>query len=364
MTPKYSLMEKGGVVIYDLTKFVWAMRPSVFCSMDDLGWVYYCNRNERLLSQPSTRGVICDWQGPTVLWATSVFPALGLVFLRKALTEWPIGFKELPTLQTRKIDLSFIIGHKGAERLSNLCTTIKSIAAQAEVSIECIVVDQSIDMAARDVLPEWIRYVHTPSSQPEVPFNRSWALNVGARMARSRLLVFNDNDLCPPIHYGRELLKLHSQGYEVIRLQRFRFELDAAASVLVKEDNRNPLKIRPAIVLQNIVGGTLAVDRKTYFRLGGHDEAFVGWGGEDIEFYQRCQTAKLYAYAYLPFIHLYHKPELEKGESMMIKELFEARSALPVDKRVEELKARDFGNSEGMDPPYFSGKPVLQTSIG
>ncbi len=357
-SPKYSIIEKGGVVVYDLAQFVWAMRPSAFCTRNDFGWVSYCNRNERLLYKQSARGVLCDWQGPTALWATSVFPALGLFLLRKALTEWPIGFKDHPHLSKGKIDLSFIIGHKGSERLSNLCTIIKSIAAQVEVSIECIVVDQSMNMAVKDVLPEWVRYVHTPATRPDVPFSRSWALNVGARLARGQLLVFNDNDLCPPIHYGQELLKHHSRGYEVIRLQRFRFELDKVASVLIKEDNLNLPKLRPAVVLQNLVGGTLAVDRKTYFRLGGHDEAFVGWGGEDDEFYQRCQTAKLYGYAYLPFVHLYHKTELAKGESVMTKELFEARAALPVYERVEELKARDFGNRKGMDPPYFPVKPV------
>ena len=40
-------------------------------------------------------------------------------------------------------------------------------------------------------------------------------------------------------------------------------------------------------------GGTIALEREAYFEIGGYDECFVGWGGEDNEFFQRCQTTKV-----------------------------------------------------------------------
>ena len=70
------------------------------------------------------------------------------------------------------------------------------------------------------------------------------------------------------------------------------------------------------MVLENALGGgSIALSRRVYEEIGGFDEEFVGWGGEDNEFWDRCLTRRIYPFAYLPLIHLWH--ELQPGKRAM-----------------------------------------------
>lgn len=42
---------------------------------------------------------------------------------------------------------------------------------------------------------------------------------------------------------------------------------------------------------------------------GGMDEGFEGWGGEDAEFWDRCQTLSVWNSGYLPLVHFWHAPQ-------------------------------------------------------
>jgi GT2 family glycosyltransferase len=100
-------------------------------------------------------------------------------------------------------------------------------------------------------------------------------------------------------------------------------------------------------------GGSLAVDRETFFAIGGFDEAFVGWGGEDNEFWERAQSRKVWPYGYLPLIHLWHEAQPEKpDQGRSTATLHEERSAIPVSARRRELCVRDIGNPSHPDPPF------------
>ncbi len=59
-------------------------------------------------------------------------------------------------------------------------------------------------------------------------------------------------------------------------------------------------------------GGSIALSRDAFHAIGGYDESFVGWGGEDNEFWERAQTRRVWPYGYLPFVHLWHAPQPEK----------------------------------------------------
>ena len=102
--------------------------------------------------------------------------------------------------------VAFIIGHRGESRLPLLQATVASIAAQRDVAIECIVVEQSEKPQLAGRLPPWVRTIHTPIKSDALPYNRSWAFNVGARAAAAPLLVLHDNDFLVPADYAREIV--------------------------------------------------------------------------------------------------------------------------------------------------------------
>jgi hypothetical protein len=63
----------------------------------------------------------------------------------------------------------------------------------------------------------------------------------------------------------------------------------------------------PEYIVQNLeAGGSMAITRDGYRRIGGMDESFVGWGGEDNEFWRRCSILNRWIWGYDCLVHLWH----------------------------------------------------------
>lgn len=341
---KYSLKQKLGAVIYDLPRFLWAMRPARSGSRSQASWLMMRNRDERLMPSGDNRGVACDWQWTSDLHVAKVFPQLGLRLMKRALRDWPIESRDEPATHEEQDSpaLSFIIGHRGKERLPHLLATLRSIAGQREVAFECIVVEQSVTPEVKDELPSWVRYVHTPLPYAEMAYSRAWTFNVGARAARAEALALHDNDMLAPRDYAKEIIRRIEAGYEVMNLKRFIFYLSEAHSAAVMKGTEPLAAKPPETVVQNLeAGGSVAITREAYFALGGFDESFVGWGGEDNEFWERASTRRVWPYAYLPIVHLWHAPQAEKAASdRTTAKLLEELSRVPVSERIADLTAK------------------------
>jgi hypothetical protein len=352
---KYSFRQKLGAAIYDLPRLVWSVRPS-----SRHPWLYVRNREEHLTVDESTSGVRCDWRWTSDLHVAMVYPTLGRTLMKRALRDWPIKFEAEPFSPNGSVRVSFIIGHRGLERLPHLILTLQSIAAQRDVVLECIVVEQSCKPEIREHLPSWVRYVHTCLPHADMPYSRAWAFNVGARRARGELLLLHDNDMLVTENYAFELFLRFGEGYEVINLKRFIFYLTEAHSTELLHGRAKILDESPESVVQNLeAGGSVGVSREAYFAIGGFDESFVGWGGEDNEFWERAQTRSVWPYSYLPIIHLWHSPQPGKlNEARATARLFQARTAVPADIRIRELVQRGFGNS--LSPPQVG----TRTGVG
>ncbi len=354
----YSLRQKLGALAYDLPRFAWAMRPSQANALGAAPWVYLCNRNERLIAEPHQPGAACDWQWTSDLHLAKVFPSIGRRLMKRALHDWPITLQPEPDRKSGPVKVSFIIGHRGLARLPHVLLTLQSIAAQREVAFECIVVEQSVAPEIQSALPDWVRYIHTPLPYPEMPYCRSWAFNVGARMARGVLLVLHDNDLLVPSDYASQLMVRHKGNYEVINLKRFIFYLTETNTDRMFSAKRLLIDTSPESVMQNAQGGgSLAIARAAYVAIGGFDESFIGWGGEDNEFWERAQTRTLWPFGYLPFVHLWHAAQAEKlHQAHSTAKLYEARSTIPAVQRIVELTERHAGNQYHLVPPYSPGE--------
>ena len=333
----YSLRQKLGAIAYDLPRYLWSMRPS-----PGHPWVRIRNRDEHLVQSEDGTGVECKWEWTSDLHIAKVFPSLGRRLMKRALEDWPIDFFFKPHRGHEPVQFSFIIGHRGADRLPHLLLTLQSIAAQSDVSVECIVVEQSTRPEVRRHLPTWVRYVHTPLPHEDMPYSRAWAFNVGAREARGEVLILHDGDILVPREYGSQLRPLFGEGYEVVNLKRFIFFLPEAnwAACFVER----MLDRAPESIMQNSLGGSLAITRAAYFEIGGFDESFVGWGGEDNEFWMRARTRPVWPYGHLPMVHLWHPMQPDKiGDERATAKLFETRSQIPAEQRIRELTSRDFG---------------------
>jgi len=189
-----------------------------------------------------------------------------------------------------------------------------------------------------------------------MPYCRSWTLNVGARAARGKLLVLHDNDMLVPQAYASELWARSQEGYEVINLKRFIFYLtEAHSSAVCAGDRRLDARTAEAIVQNLEAGGSAAMSREAFFAIGGYDEAFVGWGGEANEFWQRALTRKAWPYAYLPIVHLWHAPQPGKQQNPLTVQRYQTLAAVAPEQRIADLVQRKFGEAQRMDQPWQPG---------
>jgi len=303
------MREQLGVWLKDRWRYERALRSQ------SLEYLSLANRTERLERSPDGTGFNCRWLYTSRLHAPMIQPQLGQRLLRRCLEDAPI--RVAPTRPASKFppEISVLIGHRGRERLPLLLATLASLAAQQDVHLECLVIEQSSVSEIASDLPDWVRHVLAPLAEPSAPYNRSQTFNVGARKALGTTLLLHDNDMLVPAGYCRRILERRRRGYEVINPKRYIFYLTEGHSQSVQKGIVGYDAFPPDYIVQNLeAGGSMAISTMGYEAIGGMDEGFVGWGGEDNEFWDRCLTLPTWIWGYEPIVHLWHRSQPLKGE--------------------------------------------------
>lgn len=337
------MKELLGVLVKDVPRYLHALVS------DGKGYLSLANRTERLEPAPDGSGFRCDWKWTSDLHAPMVLPFLGRWLMSRSLRDHPIRRKGSPEASPVSPAVSFVIGHRGRSRIPLLVATLESIAGQLGCHCECIVVEQDDEPLLSGRLPGWVHHVHTPPPERDMPYCRSWAFNVGVSYAKGHLLILHDNDLLVPADYAAQALNRAERGFDVVNLKRYIFYLSEHHSRAVCDGTSSPLDSAPEAIMQNSQGGgSIVITRDAYERIGGMDESFVGWGGEDIEFWERAQTLSVWHWGVLSLLHLWHPGQPGKlgfGPSGIPQ--FHELSGVPVDARIAELRARGRGMLHG-----------------
>lgn len=332
-----------GVICKDWLRYARALGDS------SASYLSLCNRNELLEPAPDGKGHRCDWQWTSDLHAPKYLPGLGLQLMKRALAEHPIIRSQAPAVTGRKPDITYLIGHRGLVRLPHLLATLESIAGQTGAVVECIVVEQDVEARLAGKLSAWVRHVHTPPPAADMPYCRSWTFNIGVKHAQADVVVLHDNDMLIPTDYSTSILEKVRNGYEVVNLKRFIFYLTEEHSNSVFTSNAELFCAAPDYIVQNLeAGGSVAITKKSYEKIGGLDESFIGWGGEDNEFWERAQTLKVWPYAFLPIVHLWHaaQPGKLQSDTQTLKH-YRTLSAMSVTARIATLNALQIGQVSG-----------------
>lgn len=310
-------------------------------SIEKLRYLKIRNRMERLAEGPIPDSYVCLWPYTSRLSAVEAWPFVGKSILKRASSDY--NFKYADVNAAANIEISVIIGHRGLERLDLLLGTIKSIAAQKEVGLECIVVEQDSFPQVKQYLPNWVRYVFQETTVGKEKYNRSAAFNLGSRQARGSILLLHDNDMIIPTNYCYQIVSLNKLGYEVLNIKRFIFYLSVEDTQKVLTSLQNISSCSPLYIVQNLeAGGSVAITKEGYKNIGGMDEDFVGWGGEDNEFWERCSQLRRWIWGFSVVIHLWHQSQPLKLENEN-KNVKRARdlAATAIEKRIERLKSKN-----------------------
>jgi N-terminal domain of galactosyltransferase len=279
------------------------------------GYLALANRLECLEKAPDGSGFSCRWTFTSKLHAPGIQPRLGQRLIRRCLENAPIRSVSTRSLAVAPPDISVLIGHRGRERLPLLLATLDSLAAQQDVHLECLVIEQAAVSEIVNDLPDWVRHVLAPLADDSAPYNRSQTFNVGARKAQGGTLLLHDNDMLVPAGYCRRILDRRARGYEVINPKRYIFYLTENHSKALQSELAQYDSFPPDYIVQNLeAGGSMAISAAAFEDIGGMDEGFVGWGGEDNEFWDRCLTLPTWIWGYEPIVHLWHRSQPLKDD--------------------------------------------------
>ncbi len=144
---------------------------------------------DQIVAGPNGEGIECLWEFTRSLHVTEVVsqaclnsPATDADRLSVELLDRPVTHAT-----ERNPDVTFVIGIVALRGFHTVAHAYEC-RGQAEVSVECIVVEQDWEPHLKDRLPGWVRYHFSKTPSPEYLYNRSWALNEGARLAEAQSL--------------------------------------------------------------------------------------------------------------------------------------------------------------------------------
>ena len=158
-----SRKERLGVWLKERLRYEWLLRRPAPAQLA------IANRNERLEAAPDGEGQACLWRFTSRLHAPRLQPELGRRLLERCLAAAPVRRRSAPPWDEGPPELSVLIGHRGSERLPLLLATLESLAAQEDVRLECLVIEQDSEPRIADRLPPWVRHVHGPCPTPPPP---------------------------------------------------------------------------------------------------------------------------------------------------------------------------------------------------
>lgn len=205
--------------------------------------------------------------------------------------------------------LSYIVGHRGdGERLENLLFTIKYIS-QIDLIDEIIIVEQSNSdsVLSKLNLPQKCKHIFLSHSFNWF-YNRSWGFNVGYRHSLGDYLIFSDNDIFMNLEDLTSSLK-DCKNYDAVNPYSKIIDTTSSEAKAIIETGIANVTNRSSRGGVNFAGGMCMFSRSAFEQIGGWDERFVGWGGEDEALCHKIsKILQKDRYKTLDFtsFHLYH----------------------------------------------------------
>lgn len=315
-----------------------ALSP-VFSAIVGLRWIDLCNRNEKLEPGSDDQSRVCLWRDSSWLTVARVFPKTGARLLHHCFKLWSMALESdsLFISQTNP-DISVVLPVSGTDRIPQFMTVLSSFSYQKGVTFEVIIAEEGETPLLENKLPANVRYTFIPRKKNGF-HSKGRTLNKGCSIAQARHLLLHDADILVPQNYLKEIVTRLDSQWCAIRPIRLLFCLSREKSTQLIESHsvENITAVRD--VMQNFPGGSVALRRHTYHNIGGMDERFVGWGGEDNEFLDRLHTTNMFKGSFIPAIHLWHPSAPNKKNGDRNAAVLAQRMAIPALDRVKELRA-------------------------
>lgn len=248
------------------------------------------------------------------------------------------------------------------DRYLNLVSTLQHFARYPHH--EVIVVEQDRLPTLSERLPHpncRVIFAYNPG-----PFNKAWGMNLAVRAAKHPVFVFTDADLLPPEKLDQYISTFQS-GYALVKPYRRVIDLTPEQTQGAREGkiDLSSLTSMPQDrtgIGEHLVlcGGMFMIRHSAFVHVGGWDERFLGWGGEDDAFSYAVQRARLSTLEYddQAVLHLWHPrstSSLQEDPNYISNCRLNARYRRYSDaelKRWSEVNRQVMGNAKKYEPTH------------
>ncbi len=202
-------------------------------------------------------------------------------------------------------------------RLRNLLACLLSLRDQTakRESYRVLVVESDDATRWRDVVtPYTDRYLFAPKRGP---FNKSWAVNTGVvddGGVAEYICILDADVLVDRDFVERNRARFERPGVMGYLTYRDMWSLDEDSTCRAIKERLycdrtapDPEHLR-AFVLRRPPGACVWLRLSAFHTVGGMDERFEGWGGEDNDFAYRLDTYSAFDSYDDPLLHMYHEP--------------------------------------------------------
>lgn len=183
--------------------------------------------------------------------------------------------------------LSYLITFRqfGEGRLQNLLYVLQHLSANDSIQVVLVEQDEQRHLPEIDLINQCdYVFVRNHSS-----FNKSWGLNVAAQYAKSDRLLMADADMVIPHGTILKIIDEFNHGSDAINPYLELVDLSQAHTTAVLAGNKSfqethyEMDVNRETIGHNLpfCGGIFAISAQLFAGIGGMDERFSGWGGED-----------------------------------------------------------------------------------
>lgn len=148
-------------------------------------------------------------------------------------------------------------------------------------------------------------------------FNKAKLLNEGVRKSTKDNILILDVDMVISVQSINESLENINKYGIILPYSEIIFSFENYGEKALKNPNINPQILTKDAGLLRFkkeldTHGTYFITKENYWKIGGHEERYEGWGGEDGSFIHAATTLLEGGYLRLPYrsLHLWHlKPK-------------------------------------------------------
>ena len=210
-----------------------------------------------------------------------------------------------PTEQSRVPEITYVVPFRNTERNDSIITVINNIRAQRYPVIHIIMVEQ--DIKTRIDLHDFAPVFYYLAQETENPlFNKAIAFNLGVSKATTDKLILHDADMLVQGHYTKQVSVILDKA-DSCHLGGSVMYANLESTELINKRGLIDHDVGCDRVVGYFEGGSLACTKTIYWKVGGINQDYWGYGCEDCDFYARLSGYSRWKEdRSFDFLHLWH----------------------------------------------------------